>query len=79
MNIFDMYVCFFYTTKQLTQFNSGPIYLVRAKDITSEGLSPTKLPHFGCHSQIQIVTCASDKLAREQRVPQLPPQIPLIG
>ena len=55
-----MYVCFFHPTKQLTQFNPDTIYPVRALDPTGEGLSPTKLRHFRCHSQVQVVTCASN-------------------
>ena len=50
----------FHATKQLTTFDPDTINLVRASDPTEEGLSPTELPQFWCHFQVQAVTCVSD-------------------
>ena len=53
-----------YHTIQLS-FNS--IYQKRASDASVEGLTPTRLPHFRCGSQVQVVNCASEQMAINQR------------
>ena len=49
------------------QLSSNSIYPKTASDASGEGFSPTRLPHFGCRSQVQAVNCASEQMAINQR------------
>lgn len=64
-----------YHTIQLS-FNS--IYQKRASDASVEGLTPTRLPHFRCGSQVQVVNCASEQMAINQRFTWPLPWVSLI-
>ena len=81
-------VCvFLHTIKQFSDTSSGcPIIQLDSDSIdpdiasgsTGQGLSTPRLPAFRHQSQVQVVTCASDQLAVNQRFPQPPPWIQLI-
>ena len=49
------------------QLSSNSTYPKTASDASGEGLSPTRLPHFRCQSEVQAVNCASEQMAVNQR------------
>lgn len=60
-----------------TELNSDAIYPETASAPTGEGLGPKDCPvrSFSHPSQSQVVPCASDQLAKDQRLPQAPPGV----
>lgn len=63
----------------LTQFwHDLPGDSIRVHRLRVRSHEPPTLAHFRCHSQVQIVNCASDQLAINQRFPWPPPRVRLI-
>lgn len=60
------------------QFNSDIIYPEIEADSTGKGLGPTRPPSLQTPIQAQVVSCASDWLAINQRLPWLLPWVRLL-